>query len=43
MQVQPLRDAIHAAKEAAPQGTKVVCLSPQGKHSINSVHREACY
>lgn len=37
MQVQPLRDAIHAAKEAAPQGTKVVCLSPQGKQLDHSL------
>ena len=37
MQVQPLRDAIHVAKEAAPQGTKVVCLSPQGKQLDHSL------
>ncbi len=33
MMVQPLRDAINAAKQAAPQGkkTKVIFLSPQGR------------
>lgn len=37
MKVQPLRDAIHAAKKDAPSGTKVVCMSPQGvqlNHSL---------
>ena len=37
MQVQPLRDAIHAAKAQAPEGTKVVCLSPQGKQLDHSL------
>ncbi|GJA31608.1 tRNA (guanosine(37)-N1)-methyltransferase TrmD [Aeromonas caviae] len=31
MMVQPLRDAIHAAKQAAGDGTKVIYLSPQGR------------
>lgn len=31
MMVQPLRDAIHAAKQAAPGKTKVIYLSPQGR------------
>lgn len=30
MKVQPLKDAITAARKAAPQGTKIVCMSPQG-------------
>ncbi len=30
MSVQPLRDALHAARQDAPSGTKVVCMSPQG-------------
>ena len=37
MQVQPLRDAIHAAKAQAPKDTKVVCLSPQGKQLDHSL------
>ncbi|MCW9717130.1 tRNA (guanosine(37)-N1)-methyltransferase TrmD [Avibacterium sp. 21-599] len=31
MMVQPLRDAIHAAKTAAGEGVKVIYLSPQGR------------
>lgn len=31
MMVQPLRDAIHAAKQAAVDGAKVIYLSPQGR------------
>ncbi|HGS4461420.1 TPA: tRNA (guanosine(37)-N1)-methyltransferase TrmD [Vibrio metschnikovii] len=31
MMVQPLRDAIHTAKAAAPGKTKVIYLSPQGR------------
>ncbi|MFC6440454.1 tRNA (guanosine(37)-N1)-methyltransferase TrmD [Bowmanella sp. JS7-9] len=31
MMVQPLTDAIHAAKQAAGQNAKVIYLSPQGK------------
>lgn len=31
MMVQPLRDAIHAARAAAGEGAKVVYLSPQGR------------
>lgn len=31
MKVQPLRDAIHAAKAAAGEGAKVIYLSPQGR------------
>ncbi len=31
MKIQPLRDAIHAAKAAAGDGTKVIYMSPQGR------------
>ena len=31
MMVQPLTDAIHAAKQAAGEGAKVIYLSPQGR------------
>jgi tRNA (guanine37-N1)-methyltransferase len=31
MMVQPLTDAIHAAKQAAGEGVKVIYLSPQGR------------
>ncbi|MCF3720778.1 tRNA (guanosine(37)-N1)-methyltransferase TrmD, partial [Salmonella enterica subsp. enterica serovar Weltevreden] len=31
MMVQPLRDAIHAAKAAAGEGAKVIYLAPQGR------------
>lgn len=31
MMVQPLRDAIHVAKQAAGDGAKVIYLSPQGR------------
>lgn len=31
MMVQPLTDAIHAAKKAAGEGAKVIYLSPQGR------------
>lgn len=31
MMVQPLRDVIHAAKQAAGDGAKVIYLSPQGR------------
>lgn len=31
MKIQPLRDAIHAAKAAAREGAKVIYLSPQGR------------
>lgn len=31
MKVQPLQDAIHAAKQAAGDGAKVIYLSPQGR------------
>jgi len=31
MMVQPLRDAIHAAKAAAGEGAKMIYLSPQGR------------
>ncbi len=37
MKVQPLCDAIQAARAEAPSGTRVVCMSPQGvplKHSL---------
>lgn len=32
MMAQPLQDAIHAAKKAAPKAPTVIHLSPQGKH-----------
>ena len=42
MKVQPLYDAISAARAEAPAGTKVVCMSPQGvplNHSlVTSIH-----
>lgn len=42
MKVQPLRDAIHAAKKAAGEDAKVIYLSPQGKTlDQKSVHRLA--
>src|SRR5690554_8026387 len=31
MKIQPLQDAIHAAKAAAGEGAKVIYLSPQGR------------
>ena len=31
MMYEPLRDAIQAARAAAPEGTRVACLSPQGR------------
>lgn len=31
MKVEPLRDAIHAARQSAPEHSRVVYLSPQGK------------
>ncbi len=37
MKVQPLTDAVSAARDAAPPGTRVVCMSPQGvrlNHSL---------
>lgn len=37
MKVQPLRDAIHAAREKAPGGTKVVYMSPQGERLSHSL------
>ncbi len=36
MMVQPLRDAIHAAKQAAGDDVKVIYLSPQGKKLTQS-------
>ncbi|MFI3246197.1 MAG: tRNA (guanosine(37)-N1)-methyltransferase TrmD [Ferrimonas sp.] len=36
MMVQPLRDAIHAAKAAGGEGTKVIYLSPQGRRMTQS-------
>lgn len=36
MMVQPLRDAIQAAKQAAGDGVKVIYLSPQGKKLTQS-------
>ena len=40
MMVQPLRDAIHAAKAAAGEGAKVIYLSPQGKTFSQSMAEE---
>ncbi|MCK0526292.1 MULTISPECIES: tRNA (guanosine(37)-N1)-methyltransferase TrmD [unclassified Anaerobiospirillum] len=37
MKVQPLRDAISAARQQAPQGTKVVYMSPQGERLSHSL------
>ena len=37
MKVQPLRDAINAARAKAPAGTKVVCMSPQGERLNHSL------
>ena len=37
MKVQPLRDAISAARARAPEGTKVVYLSPQGERLSHSL------
>ncbi len=37
MKVQPLRDAIRAARSEAPSGTKVVCTSPQGTQLNHSL------
>lgn len=42
MKVQPLRDAISEARSNAPAGTKVVCMSPQGKRLDHSMVREFC-
>ncbi len=39
MQVQPLRDAIHAARAAAPGPCRVIYLSPQGRRLD---HRAVC-
>jgi len=45
MMTQPLQDAIHAAKKAAPQKATVIHLSPQGKRfdqpaAENMLHKE---
>ncbi len=37
MKVQPLSDAISQARKAAPLGTKVVCMSPQGERLDHSL------
>ena len=37
MMVQPLRDAILAAKAEAPSGTRVVCMSPQGEQLTHAL------
>ncbi len=37
MKVQPLRDAITAARQKAPEGTKVVYMSPQGERLSHSL------
>lgn len=39
MKVQPLRDAIAAARRAAPPATQVVCMTPQGQRLD---HRLVC-
>lgn len=44
MKVQPLRDAIHAAKAVAGDGVKVIYLSPQGRRlDHNGVQELAAY
>ncbi len=40
MKVEPLRDAIHAARSRAPAGSRVVYLSAQGRVFDQSVARE---
>ena len=40
MKVQPLRDAIHAARNAAGEGAKVIYLSPQGRKLDHTGVRE---
>jgi tRNA (guanine37-N1)-methyltransferase len=40
MKVQPLRDAIHAARNAAGEGVKVIYLSPQGRKLDHTGVRE---
>lgn len=40
MKVQPLRDAIHAAKETAGEKTRVIYLSPQGRRLDHSGVKE---
>ena len=37
MKVQPLRDAISSARQRAPEGTKVVYMSPQGERLSHSL------
>ncbi|MEX0976311.1 MAG: tRNA (guanosine(37)-N1)-methyltransferase TrmD [Woeseia sp.] len=39
MKYAPLADAIHAARTAAPEGSPVVCLSPQGRRFDQSTAR----
>ena len=38
MKVQPLRDAITAARQKAPEGTKVVYMSPQSHSLVTRFH-----
>ncbi|MGB5541703.1 MAG: tRNA (guanosine(37)-N1)-methyltransferase TrmD [Gammaproteobacteria bacterium] len=40
MQVQPLRDAIRAARAAGPGAARVICLSPQGARFDQQCARE---
>ncbi|MCR5084438.1 MAG: tRNA (guanosine(37)-N1)-methyltransferase TrmD [Succinivibrionaceae bacterium] len=40
MKVQPLSDAIATARAAAPSGTRIVCLSPQGRRLDHSLVTE---
>lgn len=46
MMVQPLRDAIHAAKAAAGDRAKVIYLSPQGRkldqHGVTELAKSEC-
>ncbi|MEW6444957.1 MAG: tRNA (guanosine(37)-N1)-methyltransferase TrmD [Pseudomonadota bacterium] len=37
MKVAPLRDAIHAARAALPQGSRVIALTPQGRRIDQAV------
>lgn len=42
MKVQPLRDAIAAARRAAPPGTRVVCMTPQGRPLNHALVCDIC-
>lgn len=40
MKVEPLRAAIAAARDAAPEGTQVACMSPQGRRLTQRAVRD---